>query len=439
MVRIALVPLSVVFLLGACGPDDGGAVEPTMAPLAGANLAGANLAGANLAGANLAGSNLAGANLGGANLGGANLGGANLGGANLGGANLGGANLGGANLHAWGLGGMASTALSGARPRPEPLAPVCRAVGFGSLALAEWLGRQSAGALVHVELTRLPDVRAERALHVWQATVRGDRSACLFQIPAPADATPSGVVGFVKAVFRWQAPPSQEIVIAAPGFPTPARYSGMMDAAAHWRSARVGRNSFLAGELAFVTANTNSRSMLVDFASWVMDSTRRGLVLGNVEAARPPDHAESVYYAVENEDGTVAIEIARAADASAQPRMPPVLIDSYRQLEAAWSDHQRGARPRPEPRRCGAALWLGIMDGVAPPPGMCDDGLVWSNAGRHQDGRLWATEPGTTAPMNAYMLLPRDAEHPLRRARTGGRYRVVLSETYVHLWDRNFD
>ncbi len=379
MNRSRAVSLWLLAIAGACAPTGEPDLERRVAALAGSNLAGSNLAGVNLAGSNLGGVNLAGSNLGGVNLAGT--------------------------------------------------------VGFGSLTFARWLGQQSAASPVDVQLAKLADRFPGSTLQTWQAVVRGDRSTCVFLLPAPVDATPAGVAGFVKAVFRWHAPPAQEIFIDAPGLLAPARYTGMMNAATHWRSGRVGRKSFLAGELAFVTANTNDRSVLVDFASWMMDSTRKGLVLGDVEAGDPPSHAESVYYAVENDDGTVAIEVSGAAFADDRPGV----IDSYHQLDQAWRAYRQGARGRPEPRRCGAALWLRGQDGLPPPPGMCDDGLVWSASGQHRNDRRWSSEPGTTAPMNAYMLLPGDARRPLLRARPGAGYRVVLSETYVHMWDRNFD
>ena len=89
----------------------------------------------------------------------------------------------------------------------------------------------------------------------------------------------------------------------------------MMDAGSQWRQGKVSDKNLLAGEVAFVTATTNNQSVMVDFASWVMDSTSAGLILGNVESVNPPTRAESVYYTVDNGDGTVSVKIAAAARA----------------------------------------------------------------------------------------------------------------------------
>ena len=85
---------------------------------------------------------------------------------------------------------------------------------------------------------------------------------------------------------------------------------------------------------------------MVDFASWVMDSTSTGLILGNVESANPPTRAESVYYAVDNGDGTVSVKIAAAASGLT------TVSDTFEALNAAWSSYQDNARP---PSRCPVA------------------------------------------------------------------------------------
>ena len=42
----------------------------------------------------------------------------------------------------------------------------------------------------------------------------GDRTYCLFLMVAPTEATWPGVAGFIKAIFRWQAPPGQTMEIS---------------------------------------------------------------------------------------------------------------------------------------------------------------------------------------------------------------------------------
>jgi hypothetical protein len=41
--------------------------------------------------------------------------------------------------------------------------------------------------------------------------------------------------------------------------------------------------------------------------------------------------------------------------------------------------------------------------------------------------------------MNQYMVLPVDANHDYQRSPNGGVLKTVLSETYVHMWERNYD
>ena len=316
--------------------------------LAGANLGGANLAGANLGGANLGGSNLGGNNLGGTNLGGTNLGGNNLGGSNLAGSNLAGTNLAGStwrvqprriNLAGTNLAGsnlagsnlagnnLAGTNLAGSnlagtntgsqRPQPDrqrrtgcstaartsgarrpraawswgsarPLSPSCSAssrptprmyVALGKLPWgfatvtggpvdSQGLGGRSCGA------TR-PTARS-----CWRSRPRPPGPAW------PVSSRPSSA---------GRRPPARRCRSAAsrPARPTTrastppsTTYTGMMNAAAQWKAGKVNDKNFMAGEVAFVSATTNNQSVMVDFASWVMDKTSNALILGNVESVQ---------------------------------------------------------------------------------------------------------------------------------------------------------
>ena len=114
----------------------------------------------------------------------------------------------------------------------------------------------------------------------------------------------------------------------------------------------------MAGELAFVTATTNNQSVIVDFASWVLDSTSTGLVLGNVQSVNPPTLAESVYYTVDNGDGTVCVKIAAAASGLTTGS------DSFEDLDVAFANYHGGPAAKPVPRRCGGALYLNFYCGV---------------------------------------------------------------------------
>jgi hypothetical protein len=489
---------------------DGTQVEYSTEALTGANLGGANLAGMNLGGANLGGANLAGMNMGGTNLGGANLGGANLGGANMGGNNLGGANLGGANLAGMNLGGanlgganlagtdlgasslggstamgtkllgstiagtsLGPTNLLGAdsgrnihmRSSPPsgmlysgedqltPKTDQCIVMGIGSTAFSKLLAQQTANTKISVALGQHRWGFSTRkggpiALTAWEAVVWGDKTYCTFVLGAPPGTTWAGVAGFMKAVFRWQAPPTQSIEISgieasASVDPTLSTaidsYTGMMNTGGHFRAGRVGATSFIAGEMAFVTATTNNQTVQVDFSSWVMDSTKLGLVLGNVQSTPRPAYAESVYIAVDKGDGVVAIKIANA-DALKEPSA--YVASSNQDLMGAYNVYLDGGTSRPIARRCGGALYLAYYFaryGETVPAGKCDAGLTWIDQSFARDYRSWTAVAGTTGPMNQYMALPLDATHPFQRSDDGSSWQTVLSETYVHMWEKNYD
>ena len=323
----------------------------------------------------------------------------------------------------------------------------CVVMGVGSSAFAKLLGQQTANSQINVALGKLPwgftaTSGAPAALKAWEAVVWGDRTYCSFVLVAPNDATWAGVAGFIKAVFRWQAAPAQMMQISgieasAPHDTTLSTsiytYSGMMDTATQWRLGKISDKNLVAGEVAFVSATTNNQSVMVDFASWVMDSTSTGLILGNVQSTNPPTRSESVYYAVDNGDGTVSVRIAAGGSGLT------TVSDTYEALNADWQTYQDDLAPKPVPRRCGGALYLNYYYGEPVPAGKCDDGLTWANASSAADSRKWSTVAGTTAPMNSYMLLPKDATHPLKRGATADDLQVVLSETYVHTWDAASD
>ena len=410
-------------------------VEVVGAPaaLAGENLAGINLGGANLGGSNLGGTNLGGANLGGTNLGGSNLGGINLGrhqpgwqqpgrhepgglepgGINLGGSNLAGVNLGGINLAASNLGGSNVAGIEPGRQQPGRLEPgrrqprrleqrrqhprrsqrqrhalqrrglwpprtaQCVVMGIGSTAFAKLLGQQTANARIYVALGKLPwgfsrpPAAARSRSRAWEAVVWGDQTYCSFVLAAPIGTTWAGVAGFIKAVFRWQAPAhpddrhqrhrGQRAGTTRPSAPPSTSYPGMMNAASHWRPGKVNEKNFVAGELAFVTATTNNQSVQVDFASWVIDSTSTGLILGDVEG-QPADLRRVRLLRVENSDGTVSVRNRRR-------RLGPDHRVRYLRGPQRRLGHLPGRAPRRQAgaRRCGGALYLNYYYGEPVP------------------------------------------------------------------------
>src|SRR5262249_2504625 len=152
----------------------------------------------------------------------------------------------------------------------------------------------------------------------WEAIVWGDKTYCSFVLVSPTSSTWAGVAGFVKSIFRWNAPTTQWMDIsgieASEEYDSPedngiTSYGGMMNAAAQWRACRIAATTFVAVELAFEPATTNTQAVKIDYASWVTDTTKNGLVLGNVQSKSPPMYAESVYVAVDNSDGTVGVRM----------------------------------------------------------------------------------------------------------------------------------
>ena len=462
------VNLGGVNLGGAnLGGNNLGGVNLAGNNLGGTNLGGNNLGGNNLGGTNLGGVNLGGVNLGGVNLGGVNLGGSNLGGSNLGGTNLGGNNLGGTNLGGVNLGGvntgrnihnLASGSINGMLYSAEdmwlPKTGQCIVMGLGSTAFAKLLGQQGATSKISVALGKLPWGFANSsggavALRAWEAIVWGDTTYCVFVMAAPTDATWAGVAGFIKAVFRWNAPPSQTMEISGIEAAIPqdggtstaiTSYTGMMNAAARFRAGTLTEKTFMAGLLAFVTATTNNQSVQVDFASWALDSGNNSVVLGNVTSANAPMYAEAVYVALENSDGTVQVIIDDTAARTAS--MPVPQVNSVVELDVAYLAWQAGIAVKPVPRRCGGALFLNEVFGEPVPAGKCDSGLKWATGFCSVGSDPWSSKTGTTAPMNSYMMLSKSGglyKRALAENGACGTMRKVLSETYVHTWEPAFD
>jgi Pentapeptide repeats (8 copies) len=446
--------------------------------LSGTNLAGSNLAGTNLGGNNLAGSNLAGSNLAGSNLAGSNLAGSNLAGSNLAGSNLAGSNLAGTNTAGNNLAGsnLSSTTLSStttgrnihslassngmlysAEDVWTPKTSQCVVMGIGSTAFAKLLNQQTANTRIRVALGKLPWGFANSAggslsLRAWEAIVWGDKTYCVFILTAPSSATWPGVAGFIKAVFRWNAPPTQSMDIsgieAAKTYDSTTQtstttYTGMMNAAAKWNAGLVSAKNHLAGALGFITATTNDVSVMVDFSSWVMDTTKTGLVLGNVQSSGAPTYAESVYYVVDNGNDNVSVRVSAAAPRTFTVFNPSDAYDDIRQ--ALWSHQANPAvGPKPIPRRCGGALflkWMAPSDTsfASLAASKCDAGLGWTSTDARSGDRDWKGKTGTTSPMNAYMRLPASSTVSFMRGGDTGTAKPVLSETYVHLWEQSYD
>jgi uncharacterized protein YjbI with pentapeptide repeats len=476
--RASWLPGALALVTGAgCQTTDAGeAPEAVAIGLKGANMRGANVVGANARGANILGVNTRGSNTRGSNTRGSNIVGSNTRGSNTRGSNTRGSNTRGSNLAGLGLTGqsLAGQSLSGLtwaaldlgdveqlagtdrlRPSDSMVGLLygsqterdrCVLLGVDSPDFAELVTAQAPGSTLRVTLGKLPwgfaaEADGPRDLSAWQADVRDGGTRCSYVVPAPLETTWAGMAGLWKALFRWHASPAQTMeitpILASALYDgtmgASTSYTGMMDAAAKWRAGRIGDRAFEAGLSAFLAAHTNNRSVIVDFASWVVDVDGAGLVLGNVENAEPPRFAESVYYAFDKGDGTVGVSVGPASWLPARGAYAEGVESSYQSLDAAYRLYQEGLFPKPVPLRCGGTLFLHVRYGEPVMAGKCDDDVSWV-MGEIGGQRGWATEAGTTAPMNGYMLLPADADSGLRR---GGK--LVLSETYVHMWDVNYE
>jgi len=423
--------------------------------LAGSNLAGSNLAGSNLAGANLAGSNLSGSNLSGSNLAGTNLAGNNLAGTNLSGSNLSGANS-GKNIHSLGgtIGGMLYSGEDLWSTQPAR----CVVMGIGSTAFAKLLGQQSTNAKISVALGKLPwgfasSSGGAMALNAYEAIVWGDKTYCSFVLAVPPGTAWSGVAGFIKSIFRWNAPTTQSMDISGIEASSSVdstldknitTYTGMMDAAAKFRAGTLPAKSYMAGAIGFITATTNNVSVMVDFSAWAQDTSKNALVLGNVQSTNKPTYAESVYLTLDNGDGTVQVIIDDGTMGLSASSMPSGITNSYLELGDAYGSWQAGQTTlKPTALRCAGALSLNQRFGEPIPAGKCDSGLTWpSHVESCMSGfNKWSTVPGTTSPMNSYMSLTKPGGVYVRAQAIGpscAPSKTVLSETYVHMWDKSY-
>ena len=425
-------------------PTDGKTerAEHVSSALGGANLGGNNLAGVNLAGNNLSGTNLAGTNLAGTNLAGTNLSGTNLGGTNLAGANLATAGT-GSDIHRLGLTG--TSLLYSREDLVQPKTSQNIVLGFGSTAFPRLLGQQSTNARISVALGKLPwgfsDVDGgPSTLDAWEAVVWGDKSYCTFILVAPPGTAWSGVAGFIKSVFRWNAPPAQSVAIgsiseSAAVDPTLSAavvtFPGMMGAANHFNAGSLLEPEFIAGELALITATTNNQSIWVDFSAWVLDRKNRGRILANVESPGAPRYAEAAYSAYMKPDGTPGVSIAPLV--VAEP-----LISATEELDVSYEAYRSGQAPKPVPTRCAGAVFLNAKYGEPISTGQCDTLVSWidpvANPGYPLGSQPWSRVPGTTAPMNAIQLLP-SGDRTDTYLRTAGQ--PIVSETYTFLWEPN--
>jgi hypothetical protein len=327
----------------------------------------------------------------------------------------------------------------------------CIVLGLGSTAFPRLLGQQSPNAKISVALGKLPwgfasSAGGPIAMRAWEAVVWGDTTYCTFVVASPPQASWSGVAGFIKSVFRWNAPSTQSMDISgieasAEVDPTVSTgittHTGMMNAAARYRAGTLGSIGFMAGELAFITAATNNPSVTVDLASWALDNNGNPIVLGNVQQSPAPTYAESVFSVVDNGDGTVGVLVGSAVAGS--PVLPSGITDSTNDLLEAYHAWQNGTGSKPIPRRCAGALALNAFENEPIPHGKCDAGLSWSSSGSVTGAQSWSAVTGLSSGPNTYMQLSQPGGTYSRATDGTSNLKSVLSEIYVHLWSKSYD
>ncbi len=294
--------------------------------LAGTNVAGANVAGNNVAGTNVSGSNVSATNISGTNLGGSNVAGANVSGNNVAGSNLASATLSTANVAINIHNGTATGLLNSGEDLWSSRTSSCVVLGIGSTAFAKVLQANPTGTM-YTAIKQLPwgftssAASGTQVLNAWEAVVWGSSKYCTFIIAAPPGSTFTGIAGYVKAVWRWNAPPSRTMQIGQiGGGQTIQTHTGMMDTAAKVLAGTITDKYYAAGLLVFAGATTNDVSVQVDFASWIgkASSGNDPIILGTV--AGMPSRGDGVYRAILKPDGKViAVLTGRSWDAAAYP------------------------------------------------------------------------------------------------------------------------
>lgn len=352
--------------------------------LAANNLAANNLAGTNLAGNNLAANNLAATNLAATNLAGNSLAGVSLAGTTLGQSTLNGSTDGGtATLHgglrsntvnlpisAVTFGPDAGTALNihrmasvgGLLSSGEDVygqrGKACVVLGVGSVAFSRLVADNGSGPMFGA-LKKQPwgftDSTGKVTIDAWELVVWGPSRYCVFVIAVPPAASFDGVRGFVKAIFRWNAPPSMSMTIGdMDGVVAPAVYTGMMGTAALYASGAdagiIDAQALVGGELAFASATTNNIAVKVDFSSWIRTKAGQQLILANVGKGPDGGYPSAI-------DGVFSVSIRGDGTAS-------LVVDDIRSGTSGLDDYKGGlvpayvswwahvTRERPVAKRC---------------------------------------------------------------------------------------
>lgn len=254
----------------------------------------------------------------------------------------------------------------------------CVVMGIGSTAFTR-LVNSNAGTQLYALVGKLPwgftsTPGGALELDAWEAVVWGGQSYCVFIIPAPTGASFAGVGGFLKAIFRWNAPAWKSITIGQLGGDvTPLVFSGMMNAASYYAAGTLSDENLIAGMLSFISSTTNNVSVQVDFASYIQlkDGTYR--VLGN-----PTVLSNTAQYP----EGTFMTTLIDEGGGNYTYRVLTYATKTnnyYTTLLNAYDSAPLGAKP--EAKRCLGAKYLWQMRGVPVPGGKCDSGTVFRDMG----------------------------------------------------------
>jgi hypothetical protein len=224
-------------------------------------------------------------------------------------------------------------------------------------------------------------------LDAWEALVWGSKTYCSFVMFAPPGATFAGVAGFMKAIWRWNAPVTMSMDIGQiGGGQTVKTYKGMNNVADLWRRGLVSDKAHIGGELALITATTNNIGVSADFSGWVAGTSGRGLRLAGVDGI--PAFNEGGYLAIDTGSGTVAILLRMKSEtyfiAKNPSRCTEWDCDAYIPFEnLSHLGRAYDANPtRVVPKRCAGWAYLASTGRIlrsAIPAGKCDDYLKYGS------------------------------------------------------------
>lgn len=262
----------------------------------------------------------------------------------------------------------------------------------------------------------------------WEVVMWGPKTYTTFLLMVPRDATWPAVAGFVKAIWRWNAPPTMTLKLGQISGGQPVQtHVGMMGAYSRVLAGTMTPKVYAAGMLAFMTATINNVSVAVDFAAWAGDTSPT--MLGNVSGT--PTSFEGAYGVYER-DGLMyvyfnPINTSTVADLGDDP-------GDLRDINGSCIT---------VPVRCAGFKARGANNArtVGVPLGKCDRFVQWGaedDALQFSGGESWTASPAVTtkvAKYNDYMKVSK-VMSPLvvfpSNAPTSTGY-AVLSETYVHL------